>query len=142
MCSSDLLVNKADGALLETARRTCADYAGALRLLRRRPQDPEGMPKAMTVSAADGDGIAGAWAEIAALADWRRAAGHFAAHRAEQARSWFEDEVRAALIARLSQDARVRAEMERLGRAVEGGLSPSEAARRMAALLATGQGPG
>ena len=35
-----ILVNKADGAHEPEARRTCADYAGALRLLRPRPGDP------------------------------------------------------------------------------------------------------
>jgi LAO/AO transport system kinase len=40
-----LVINKADGDLKATATRTCADYAGALRLLRRRPQDPEGFPR-------------------------------------------------------------------------------------------------
>jgi LAO/AO transport system kinase len=33
-----ILVNKADGDLKAQATRTCADYAGALRLLRKRPQ--------------------------------------------------------------------------------------------------------
>ena len=67
-----ILVNKADGALLAEAKRTEADYAGALRLLRKRPQDPAGWPRAMTVSAATGDGIAEAWAAVEELADWRR----------------------------------------------------------------------
>jgi len=72
MESCDLiLVNKADGDLKPQATRTCADYAGALRLLRKRPQDPEGFPKAMPVSALDGTGIAAAWDEMQALAGWR-----------------------------------------------------------------------
>ena len=36
-----ILVNKADGDLKPAAMRTCSDYAGALRLLRKRPQDPD-----------------------------------------------------------------------------------------------------
>lgn len=40
-----ILVNKADGPLADEARRTCADYAGALRLIRPRPGDPEGFPE-------------------------------------------------------------------------------------------------
>ncbi|MFT6272439.1 MAG: LAO/AO transport system kinase, partial [Dinoroseobacter sp.] len=52
MESADMiLVNKADGDLKPAAMRTCADYAGALRLLRKRMEDPDGFPKAMTVSA-------------------------------------------------------------------------------------------
>src|SRR5210317_1307445 len=83
-----ILVNKADGDLKATAMRTCADYAGALRLLRKRPQDPEGFPKAMTVSALAKDGLAKTWEEMQALADWRRAQGHFDGRRAAQAEYW------------------------------------------------------
>jgi LAO/AO transport system kinase len=50
-----ILVNKADGDLKPAATRTVADYAGALRLLRKRPQDPEGFPKALPVSAMTGE---------------------------------------------------------------------------------------
>lgn len=53
-----ILVNKADGDLKPAATRTCADYAGALRLLRKRPQDPEGFPKALMVSAVAREGLA------------------------------------------------------------------------------------
>ncbi|MGR3344149.1 MAG: methylmalonyl Co-A mutase-associated GTPase MeaB, partial [Paracoccaceae bacterium] len=44
-----ILVNKADGDLKAAAMRTCADYTGALRLLRHREYDPPGFPKAMLV---------------------------------------------------------------------------------------------
>ena len=82
-----ILVNKADGDLKPVATRTCSDYAGALRLLRKRPQDPEGFPKAMTVSAVEETGLEGAWDEMQALSDWRRENGFFDARRADQARS-------------------------------------------------------
>lgn len=133
-----ILVNKADGALLPTARRTCADYAGALRLLRRRPQDPDGFPRAMMVSAAEGTGMAEVWDEITALAGWRQTEGHQARRRAEQARHWFEDEVRQGLLARLSADPAIRAQMQDLGARVEAGLSPSTAADRLLAELSRG----
>jgi LAO/AO transport system kinase len=132
-----ILVNKADGALKETALRTCADYAGALRLLRKRPQDPDGFPKALTVSAAEEAGLDMAWDEIRALAAWRRDAGHFAARRAEQARGWFEEEVRQGLMARLAADPAIRAEMDRLGAAVQAGkAAPARAAAAVLAALA------
>ena len=67
-----ILVNKADGALEAAATRTRADYAGALRLIRPRPGDPEGWPKALTVSALTGAGLAAAWAAVEALAAARR----------------------------------------------------------------------
>ena len=122
-----ILVNKADGELKSTATRTCADYAGALKLLRKRPQDPEGFPKAMTVSAYEGDGLEAAWGEMQALADWRREAGHFDARRAEQARYWFREDVRQGLLARLSGPG-VAEEMARLADAVAAGEVTATAA--------------
>ena len=70
-----ILVNKADGDLKAQATRTCADYAGALRLLRKRAQDPDGFPKAMTISALEAAGLESAWAEMTTLSDWRHATG-------------------------------------------------------------------
>ncbi|MFP4328757.1 MAG: methylmalonyl Co-A mutase-associated GTPase MeaB [Paracoccaceae bacterium] len=130
-----ILVNKADGELKSTAIRTCADYAGALRLLRKRPQDPEGFPKALTVSAVEQAGLAEAWVEMQALAAWRRETGHFEARRAAQARYWFEEEVRRALLAQLDTPA-MRAAMAEQGDAVaESRATPALAAGRILARL-------
>ncbi|MBA4352635.1 MAG: methylmalonyl Co-A mutase-associated GTPase MeaB [Rhodobacter sp.] len=122
-----ILVNKADGDLRPAALRTMADYAGALRLLRRRPQDPEGFPKAMPVSALAVEGLEAAWAEMQALADWRRGHGHWDARRAAQARHWFEEEVRQGLLAVLAQGP-ARGRLADLGGKVEAGLLTPEAA--------------
>ncbi|MCB1329900.1 MAG: methylmalonyl Co-A mutase-associated GTPase MeaB [Maritimibacter sp.] len=131
-----ILVNKADGPLLATATRTCADYAGALRLLRKRPQDPDGYPRAMTVSAMTETGLAEAWAAITALADWRRESGVWAATRAEQARAWFEDDLHHALLARLERDPRIRALVAELGdKVAAGAASPTAAAETVLAAL-------
>ncbi|MGY9046672.1 arginine transporter [Puniceibacterium antarcticum] len=99
-----ILINKADGDLRPQAMRTCADYAGALRLLRKRPQDPDGFPKALTVSALEDTGLVKAWDEMQVLSDWRRETGHWAGRRAEQARFWFLSEVREGLLARLRRE--------------------------------------
>ena len=130
-----ILVNKADGDLLPTATRTQADYAGALRLLRRRPQDPPGFPKALCVSAVTGSGLDTAWDEMQALADWRRTHGHWSARRAAQAAHWFDQEVRLGLLAVLDREP-ARGLLAQLGAQVtEGTLSPDAAAARMLALL-------
>jgi LAO/AO transport system kinase len=124
-----ILVNKADGELKSTAMRTCADYAGALRLLRKRPEDPEGFPKALMVSAVTGMGLDDAWSEMQALATWRQENGHWDSRRAEQARGWFEAEVRAGLLARLTEDPATRTAMDRLAEQVAtGALTASRAA--------------
>ena len=126
-----ILVNKADGDLKSTAMRTCADYAGALRLLRKRPQDPDGFPKAMTVSALQEDGLAQAWEEITTLVEWRKAESHWTAARAEQARFWFEQELRQALLAQLERGD-TKADVAKLGDAVASGrMSPALAAQEM-----------
>jgi LAO/AO transport system kinase len=134
-----ILVNKADGDLKSAAMRTVADYAGALHLLRKRPQDPEGFPKAMPVSALDGIGLMQAWEDMQRLAGWRREHGHFTRRRAEQDRHWFEAEVREGLLARLTQDPQIRAAMEALGQSVAAGqTAPSAAAAQMIAQIRNG----
>lgn len=138
-----ILVNKADGDLKPAAMRTVADYAGALRLLRRRPQDPEGFPKALPVSALHEAGLVAAWDEMRTLADWRRESGHFDARRAEQAQLWFEEEVRHGLLARLTSDPATRAALDQLGAEVaRGAVTPSAAAARVLAHLDPPAKPG
>ena len=130
-----ILVNKADGDLKPAAARTCGDYAGALRLLRRRPQDPDGYPKAMMVSALDHSGMTEAWADMQHLAAWRRETGHWTARRADQARHWFHEEVRQGLLAALTQEP-ARGILNRLGDEVAAGrATPEAAAAEMLGLL-------
>lgn len=100
-----ILVNKADGDLEPAARRTAADYAGALRLMRPRDGDPSGFPKVELVSALAETGLDTAWAGLEALAAYRRETGFWAQRRANQARTWFEDELRHALLAELAQNS-------------------------------------
>jgi LAO/AO transport system kinase len=127
-----ILVNKADGDLKHAAMRTCADYAGALHLLRSRPQDPPGFPKASTVSALQDTGLASAWADMQGLAQWRRDHGHWQTRRAEQARHWFAEEVRQGLLAALTREP-AKGLMQRMGAEVAAGTRTPEAAA--AALL-------
>ena len=136
MEAADLIVvNKADGDLKATANRTRADYAGALRLLRPRPQDAPGFPLATTASALEEKGLAEVWAAITTLADWRREHGHWAARRAAQARHWFAEEVKQALLAALETPA-ARARMAAFADAVaRGEMAPGAAARAMVSSL-------
>lgn len=127
-----ILVNKADGALAAEASRTCADYAGALRLMRRRAGDPEGFPSATCVSALTGAGLSEAWDAVERLAEARRASGAFAARRRAQAERWFADAVEAGLLARLSADPAFVARRARLARDVAAGrLAPDAAAEAL-----------
>lgn len=127
-----IVVNKADGDLKPVAMRTCADYAGALRLLRKRPQDPKEFPKAVMVSAAEETGLTEVWTEMETLNTWRRENGFWDSRRAAQSRHWFEEEVRQGLLARLNASAEARARMAELGAAVASGEKmPGQAAEDM-----------
>lgn len=124
-----ILVNKADGDLKSTAMRTCADYAGALRLIRKRPQDPEGFPKAMTVSAIEDHGLREAWEEMTTLITWRRDNGFFGRRRTEQAEYWFGQEIRYGLLSQLDREP-LKSMIATLAKRVgHGDLTPSHAAR-------------
>lgn len=131
-----ILINKADGDLKPAATRTMADYAGALRLLRKRAQDPEDFPKALAVSALEENGLQTAWDEMSALIAWRRKHSFFDRARAEQARFWFEEDVRQALLARLTKVGPLRDTMSDLSDAVaRGDITPALAAKQMQDLL-------
>lgn len=83
-----IVVNKADGDLKATAQRTRADYAGALRLMRRREGDAESFPQAVTASSIEGHGVAEVAALIGRLGEARRASGFHDHRRREQAVTW------------------------------------------------------
>lgn len=134
-----ILVNKADGDLAAAAMRTMADYASALQLLRRRPQDPEGFPKTLAVSALTGAGIDAAWDAMQALAQWRKTQGHWTTRRGAQACAWFAHEVRQGLLAAL-QDPEIATRMAALSQTVAtGARSPDAAAAEMLDFLAQTQ---
>ena len=129
-----VVINKADGALKPVADRTRADYAAALRLMRRAGDDPPGYPKVLTTSALEERGLEAAWQAMSDLAEARKANGAWDRRRASQARQWFEDDLRAALLARVLGDAATVERMQHLGDAVEAGrLAPSAAARQVLA---------
>ena len=123
-----ILVNKADGGLEAAATRTRADYASALRLIRPRPGDSAGWPKALTVSALTGAGIEAAWGAVEALAAARTASGGLAARRRAQAEAWFQHAIEAGLIARLAADTRAAAARRALAPRVAAGEVAPEAA--------------
>ncbi|EAQ07940.1 methylmalonyl Co-A mutase-associated GTPase MeaB [Yoonia vestfoldensis] len=131
-----ILVNKADGDLKSQAMRTCADYAGALRLLRKRPQDPEDFPKAMTVSALEQHGLAAAWDDMQHLANWRRDTGIWDEVRLAQVSYWFTEDVRQGLVQLLESDPALQDAMTTAkAQVLSGKLAPSVAAAQVLAAL-------
>ena len=127
-----ILVNKADGDLKPQATRTCADYAGALRLLRKRAQDPDGFPKALTVSALEADGLQTAWKEMETLIGWRHAQGIWDATREAQSSYWFGQDVRHGLLKMLEDDPQTADRLRQAEVDVKAGsMTPTAAAEKV-----------
>jgi LAO/AO transport system kinase len=101
-----VLVNKADGELKSTALRTCADYAGALRLLRKRHIDPDDFPKALTLSSLEATGLEIVWREINLLKDYRTKTGVWIDQRRNQSLDWFESELKRRMIQKFEKDSK------------------------------------
>jgi LAO/AO transport system kinase len=119
-----VVVNKADGALLDLARHTAADYTHALHLV--------GHAEVLLASAVEGSGIGEVWNAIAERVQEMRAAGELEAKRSQQARDWMWAEVTETLVERMQHDARSRADVEGLEADVRAGrISPAAAARRL-----------
>jgi LAO/AO transport system kinase len=127
-----IVVNKADGDLLDLARHTAADYAHALHLV--RSTDDGSVDRVRTCSALLGEGIDELWDAITALVATARTAGELDARRAEQARSWMWSEVTDTLLDELRDDAAVHARIDALEDDVNRGrMSPAAAAREVLA---------
>ena len=123
-----IIVNKADGDLVAAATRTCTDFTGAIRLLRKRPQDPDEYPKVLKVSAVQESGLVDAWEAMTNLIDWRKEHGFYAHTRREQAQFWFEEDVRQGLLAQLNAP-KLEALMKKLGQdVITGTILPEKAA--------------
>jgi LAO/AO transport system kinase len=124
-----IVVNKADGDLKATARRSAADYQHALRML--RSPTPGWTPEVTTSSAQMGDGVLEIWDVVERF---NQAVGEkgIQKRRAEQARAWMWNEVGETLLAQLKAHPDVRRLVGGLEREVEAGrLTPAAAARSM-----------
>ena len=125
-----MVVNKADGDLKDAAERTRGEYAGALELI--RPTTPSWMPRAMTASAKQRDGIAEVWAMVLEHRALLTESGELQAKRRKQGRAWMWRLVEEGLRRRLREHPAVAAlipELERRVQALE--ATPAAAAREL-----------
>jgi len=128
-----LVVNKADGDMAKTARRTAAEYKGALNLL--RPPGHGWAPRVLTCSARAGAGVEGVWQ---AVGDYRAALGAdgVSARRAGQAKAWMWNELGESLIASFRADEEVRRRLETTEDEVaRGEITPTAAAQELLAIF-------
>jgi LAO/AO transport system kinase len=123
-----ILVNKADGDLLDHARRAAADYANAIHLI--RPAYPEWQVAVRAVSALTGDGIDAVWDDVARFRATLEASGAWAGRRAEQARAALWKEIGDGLVERFRTAPAITARLAAIERDVAAGArTPAAAAR-------------
>jgi LAO/AO transport system kinase len=125
-----VLVNKADGELAAAARRTQADYASALRLM--RPRVPGWQVPVRAVSALTGSGVAGVWDDVARFRAILETGDLWTRRRAEQALAALWSEIGEGLIERFRAAPRVARGLAAIEAEIRAGrVTPSEAARRL-----------
>jgi len=125
-----VLINKADGELLDRANRSAADYANALRLIRPRVAGWE-VP-VRTVSALTGGGIDAVWEDVAKFRGLLEAGGAWHRRRAEQARAALLTEIGDGLLAQFRTAPQIAARFPEIERAVMAGQrNPADAAREL-----------
>src|SRR5205823_4617499 len=124
-----ILVNKADGVLLDHARRSASEYANAMRLIPTAM--PEWQVSVRAVSALTGAGIDAVWDDVARFRSVLEASGAWKRRRAEQARAALWAEIGDGLLERFRAAPAVAARLAELEREVTGGARTPAAAARL-----------
>lgn len=131
MEAADLvLVNKADGNLLEAAKHTKADYSGAMHFIRQKQLDWHA--RVMLMSAATGLGLEDVEAEIRKFHSLMCANGSLEGKRGAQAVSWMWSQLRRQLVQQAESDEAVKNKaLEVQGLVHRGHMTPASAASVM-----------
>ena len=129
-----IIVNKADGALLETAKRTVGDYRAALRLI--RPLSAAWAPEVMATSARTGDGLDAVWETVKRHREALEATGEKAARRGEQAQAALWADLGDRLLAALKRRPEIARRLPQIEADVRSGtLMPMTGARLLLELF-------
>src|SRR6266851_4072751 len=127
-----ILVNKADGELLEHARRAAAEYANAVHLI--RPAHSEWQVAVRAVSALTGSGVDQVWDDVARFGTALKASGAWERCRAEQAKAALWAEIGDGLIEQFRAAPAVADRLAAIEREVSlGKRTPAAAARLLLA---------
>jgi LAO/AO transport system kinase len=125
-----ILINKADGALLDHARRAAAEYANAIHLI--RPALAEWQVAVRAVSALTGDGIDGVWDDVVRFRAALEATGAWTRRRAGQSQAALFAEIGTTLLDRFRTAPAVAAKVPDIERDVATGTrTPAAAARAL-----------
>jgi LAO/AO transport system kinase len=125
-----VLINKADGELLDHANRSAADYANALRLVPPALRGWEAPVRA--VSALNGAGVDAIWDDVARFRAVLEASGEWSHRRALQARAALWSEIDEGLREAFRASPRVAMRLAEIEREVMSGTrTPAEGAREL-----------
>ena len=125
-----VLINKADGELLDHANRAAADYANALRLMPPALRSWEVPVRA--VSALTGAGVDAIWDDVARFREAAEASGDWSRRRAEQSRAALWGEIGEGLRETFRTAPRTAAHLAVIDREViSGARTPAEGAREL-----------
>jgi LAO/AO transport system kinase len=129
-----VLINKADGELLDHATRAAADYANAMRLI--PPAVPGWEVPVRAVSALLGIGVDAVWDDVARFREVLEASGAWSRRRAAQSRAALFAEIGDGLLALFRNAPAVAARFADIEREVrEGARTPADGARALLKLL-------
>src|SRR5579863_2104080 len=127
-----ILINKADGSLLDHATRAAAEYSNALQLV--RPSIAEWRAVARAVSALTGSGVDAVWDDVARFQAALEATGAWDKRRAEQARAALWAEIGDGLLDRFRAAPKIAAHLAEIEREVTNGArTPASASRDLLA---------
>jgi LAO/AO transport system kinase len=127
-----VVVTKADGDLAPAANRAGAEYRAALHLM--RPKFQGWAADVRLVSSTEGRGIAEVWDDVQRFRETLVASGAWEGQRRGQSVAWLHTELREGLLAALTEDPAVHAELIKLeGAVAQGALAPPAAAKAILA---------
>eukprot|EP01034_Spumella_vulgaris_P029424 gene29424-36478_t len=127
MEAADLvIVNKADGGLLETAKHTKADYSGAMQFIRQK--SPDWRARVVMVSAQTGFQLDLVEDAIESFHNTMISNRGLWEKRARQARHWMHEHFRRLVVAQAESAPGYKDHVQRVTRSLEEGLLPPRVA--------------
>jgi LAO/AO transport system kinase len=121
-----LVINKADGANIEPARKAQQYYQQALELL--TPATEGWDPPVLLSSAIENAGIEEAWATVERFGGQMKKSGQFERRRKEQARDWLHSMVHERVLQKFYEHPDIVSSLPEIERQVTEGSTPATAA--------------
>lgn len=125
-----IVINKADGSNVKNAKSAKAEFTRALHLY--PPKENGWVPKVLTSSALENNGIDAVWKLIQDFKKTTEKSGHFKKQRKLQDKSWFTEHLNTLLKTHFYQQQWVKLDLEPMLLAIEENrMSPFKAAQKL-----------